>query len=1077
MKALVRFSLKQVVFFNLVFAVLMAVGAWALLALPVERYPEVNFGKVVITTIYPGASPQDMEALVTDKIEDALEDLEDVEFIRSKSYAQRSSIMVKFVDDSDYEALYDELRFKVLNIADELPDGADPPTFNMLQVSDWLPVVSVNIAGPRSNRSLTLMAEQMKIPLRRIPGVKEVKLQGEYEREFHVLLDPARMTALGVTFDQAAEALQSANTSIPAGDFTNGSGEFLVRVDERFRTRAEVMAVVVRSDADGSFVTVGDVADDARLSHRRPSVISSVDGRDCVTLQVLKSPQGNALDIAEQVRAVVDRFAPLLEREDVAIVLTQDSTSYIKESMRTLGSNMLLGMVLVAAIIWYFMGLRNAGLTTIGIPFSFLVTMVFMHLTGNSLNEVTLFSFVLMSGIIVDDAIVVVENIYRHVQKGKPMREAVIDGTAQVMLPVVAATSTTVAAFLPMLMMSGSTGEFFALIPKAVAFSIAASLIECLFILPIHYMHWGPRPDAQAREDDGGDAPREADNLLMRWLRRGVEPLIRLTLRFRVLSLVTVLTAFVLAMAVFVLSFTGKAQLIRIKFFPDDYKLYYAILEGPSTATIEQTSRRLKDMSAFIAADGPHVARSAAGFAGYYLNEDYEPVFGGNLGHVLVTLPDKDMQDFPDNPDNDPVRHLEVMRARLAERFAGQGWDLKVRAEKDGPPAGKDVNVRVLGPNHASVHALARAVMDFLDRDPAMAGNLEQLDDDLGRPSRVYRMAVREDRAAEFGIGAGRAAGLAAAVLDGRYIGKFRLSDEEVDLKLKVDPAALHSPGDALRIPVAEHYSGPVRLGDVVTPTAYTEPDMLNRYQGQRAVTVTANIAPGASVTGPAVVRLVSGFYEAHKAEYPGAAIAFGGEHEDTRRSYTSLGYAFGVAVLVMYLILATQFGSYLQPLIILSAVVFSLIGVIVGKVVTQSLFTVNSFIAVVGVTGVVVNDSLVLIDFINRKYRAGLPRREAIAEGIRIRLRPIVLTTLTTTLGLLPMALGIPSYSLVWGTMASTFVTGLCTATFLTLFIVPVEWDLLEGLAARIARLRGKDVDPDATHAAEDGHATEDAE
>jgi len=1075
MKAVVRFSLRQVVFFNLVFTVLIAVGAWALLALPVERYPEVNFGKVFITTIYPGASPQDMEALVTDKIEDALEDMEDMEFIRSMSYAQRSSIMVKFVDDSDYDTLYEELRLKVLNIADELPDGADPPSFNMIQVSDWLPVVSVNIAGPRSNRSLTLMAEELKIPLRRIPGVKEVNLQGEYEREFHILLNPDRLAALGVTFDQVAQALEAANVSIPAGDFENGTGEFLVRVDERFRTRAEVMAVVVRSDADGSFVTVADVADDALLSHRQPSVISSVNGRDCVTLQVLKSPEGNALDIAEDVRAVVDRFAPVFEREDVRIVLTQDSTSYIKESIGTLGSNMLLGMVLVAGIIWYFMGLRNAGLTTIGIPFAFLVTMIFMHLTGNSLNEVTLFSFVLMSGIIVDDAIVVVENIYRHVQKGKPMARAVVDGTSQVMLPVVAATSTTVAAFLPMLMMTGSTGEFFALIPKAVAFSIAASLIECLFILPIHYMDWGPKP--LVREDNDGETPVEADNLLMRWLRAGVEPLIRLTLRFRVLSLLAVFTAFVLAMAVFVLSFTGKAQLIRIKFFPDDYKLYYAILEGPNTTSIEDMNERLKDMSDFIMADGPQVARSAAGFAGYYLNEDYEAVFGNNLGHVLVTLPDKDAQTFPDNPDNDPVRHLEVMRKRLAERYAGDGWNLKVRAEKDGPPTGKDVNVRVLGPNHESVHALSKALLDFMTSHPALAGNLLQLDDDLGRPSRVFRMAVREDRAAEFGIGAGRAAALAAAVLDGRYVGKFRTDDEEVDLKLKVNPAALHSPGDALRIPVAEHYSGPVRLGDVVAPTTYTEQDTLNRYQGQRAVTVTANIAPGASVAGPTVVRLVNEFYDARKADYPGATIAFGGEHEDTRRSYTSLMYAFGVAVLVMYLILATQFGSYIQPLIILSAVVFSLIGVIMGKLITQSLFTINSFIAVVGVTGVVVNDSLVLIDFINRKYRAGLPRRQAIAEGIRIRLRPIVLTTLTTSLGLLPMAIGIPSYSLVWGTMASTFVTGLATATFLTLFIVPVQWDLLEGLKCRIARLCGKDVDPDAERDAGGEHAREDAE
>jgi len=241
-----------------------------------------------------------------------------------------------------------------------------------------------------------------------------------------------------------------------------------------------------------------------------------------------------------------------------------------------------------------------------------------------------------------------------------------------------------------------------------------------------------------------------------------------------------------------------------------------------------------------------------------------------------------------------------------------------------------------------------------------------------------------------------------------------------------------------------------VRLGDLTRTESYTEPNKLDRYQNSRALTLTANIKPAAPTSTPAVVNKIRSYYQTIEDKYPGAEINFSGEFESTRRSYISLAYAFSVALLTIYVILATQFRSYLQPLIILSAVVFSLIGVVLGKFVTQGLFTVNSFIAVVGVTGVVVNDSLVLIDFINKRYRAGLSRREAIDEGIRVRLRPILLTTLTTTLGLLPMAIGIPSYSVVWGSMASTFVTGLCTATFLTLFIVPIEWDLLMGLKLR---------------------------
>jgi HAE1 family hydrophobic/amphiphilic exporter-1 len=1047
MRPVVRFTLAQTVLFNLVFVALIVAGAFSVMRVPVERYPQVNFGKVIVSCFWPGASAQDMEALVTRKIEDALQDLEQVEFIQSSSSQQFSVLVVKFNDDTDYQALYDELRFRVLSMIDELPDDADPPGFTLVRTSEWLPVVAVNLVGPSGNRALALMAEELKVPLADIPGVQEVEIEGEYQREFHVLLDPARMAALGVGFDQVARALEAANVSLPAGDYTDESGEFMVRVDERFRTRDQVAATVVRRDKDGSMLTVADLMSDARLDYRDPRVISSVNGQDAVTLKVKKTPEGNALDIMAGVQAVLADLRPALEREGVAAVATQDSTTHIADAMSTLGWNMVLGIILVCAIIWHFMGARGAALTAVGIPFAFLTTMILMYLTGNSLNEITLFSFVLVSGIIVDDAIVVVENIYRHVQQGRPLDEAIVDGTSEVMIPVVSATATTVAAFLPMLIMTGSTGEFFALIPKAVSFALAASLFECIFILPLHYKDWGPRPRPGAAAD--------ADTALLRALRRATVRLMRVTMRWRAASLGVVLAAFVAAMAVFGLSVSGTVPLIPIQFFPDDYSLYYAFIEGPGTTSIEATSARVRAMSAAIMDEGPGMARSAAGYAGFTVTEDYEQVYGANLGTVMVTLPGKEDRAF-----QDPMTHLERMRDMLVRRFGQDGFTVTVRPEKDGPPSGKDVTVRVVGTNEASIAALAQVVTDAL-RGPRLGPHLDQLDDDQGRNARVYRLAVDRARASEHGVDADQAARMAASVLDGRYTGKFRLHDEEVDLKLRLDPDALKRPEDALSVPVLEHPSGPVRLGDIVRPVAVSEPRELKRHKLQRARTITANIRPGAPLSAAGVARHIADIHEARRTEFPGAALDFGGEFEDTRRSYTSLTYAFAIAVLLIYLILATQFRSYAQPLIVLSAVVFALTGVIFGKLLTQSLFTVNSFIAVVGVTGVVVNDSLVLIDFINRAYRRGLSRRQAVEEGIRVRLRPILLTTLTTTLGLLPMALGIPSYSLVWGTMASTFVTGLATATFLTLFIVPVEWDLLTQFQEWRARREGNPPAP----------------
>ncbi|MGD8561349.1 MAG: efflux RND transporter permease subunit, partial [Desulfarculaceae bacterium] len=424
MRSIVRFVLSHTVLVNLGFFFLMAVGVYAAFFSSVERYPNVNMAQVHITTVYPGASPAEVEALVTREIEDALDDMESVEFIRSTSYRDRSSVLVKLIDDSDYQRGYDEIRFRVLNILDELPPEVDPPLFNFIDVNDWQPVVTVNLVGERSNRALSLMAKELKISLLRIPGVKEVLLRGELEREFHVALDPLRLRRFGVTFAQVSEALKQANLAVPAGGLTAPGGEFLIRADERFRSRQQVMQTIVRTDQDGSHLRVSDLAGWAGLSYRDAFLYSSVNGNDCVRLDVIKTKQGNALTILEEVRALITDNRSLMQREGVEIVLTRDSTVRIKEAMRTLGMNLLVGVALVVLLIWYFMGFRNAAITTVGIPFSFLFTMVLMYVTGHSLNEITLFSFVLVSGIIVDDAIVVVENIYRHRQQGEHLVQA-----------------------------------------------------------------------------------------------------------------------------------------------------------------------------------------------------------------------------------------------------------------------------------------------------------------------------------------------------------------------------------------------------------------------------------------------------------------------------------------------------------------------------------------------------------------------------------------------------------------------------------------------------------------------------
>ncbi|MGR8931542.1 MAG: efflux RND transporter permease subunit [Gammaproteobacteria bacterium] len=1032
MQAIVRFSLAQKVFYNLVFVLLTVSGFFAMSLLPAERYPNVNFGEVTISTFYPGASPTEVESLVTRKLEEQLEKVENIEWIAATSYPERSYIRLKFVDDSDYAKLYSEVRFKIQNIQRELPDEIDPPEIDNATVDDYLPVIAINLGGEHGNRALALMADQVKTRLKKIPEVKEVKISGEYIREFHIYLDVDKLRYFGLSFNEVITALQDANLSMPAGNFKDRNSNYLIKVDEKFHSREQVVSTVIRRDGDGSFIRLQDLISKADLDYRDPMVISTVNGVPTISLQIIKTQTGNAINIKQAAIDVLEEFEPIFERESVKVTLTQDSTNKIKDGLNTLSMNMLAGMLLVFAIIWYFMGMRNAGLIAVGIPFSFMMTMLLMYLSDRSLNEISLFAFVLVSGIIVDDAIVVCENIFRHIQQGATLDAAIIDGTAEVGLPVISSTLTTISAFLPMLIMSGATGEFFAEIPIAVSFALLASLFECLLILPIHYLDFGPSL-AQAEPE------METDNAVLLPIRRFTNWALAFTLKFRVSTLLSIFLLLLTSIGIMTVSASGRLPLINIKFFPDDYTLYYVDVKGPGDMPIERIDEIVREIANFIMADGPGYAESASGFAGFYPDEDYQPVFGNHFGTVMVTLPVKHRQAF-----DDALTQLETMRERVKARFEKQGVTLSVHAQKDGPPTGKDINVRIVGNQFDSIKGLADEIRRHLETAPALAPYLTELEDSQGAPRPALRLAIDHERVKEYDLDSAQVTRLAGSVLDGRYIGKFRMEDEDIDLKVLISKDFINDPRRVLSVPVVEHASGPVRLGDVASLSSYSQLGELHRYQSQRAISIKANIKPGAPISTPVVIASISEFYQQISNRFPGAGLIFGGEHEDTQRSYTSLAYAFVIGLMAMYLILASQFQSYTQPIIILSAIAFALIGVIFGKLATQSLFTVNSFIAVIGVAGVVVNDSLILVDFMNNLYRSGLQRRAAIDKAISVRLRPIVLTTLTTTLGLLPMAMGFPEKSLVWGTMASTFVSGLATATLLTLIVVPVFWDMI---------------------------------
>ncbi len=1075
MRRVVEFSIKQTVFLNVVFVILVVAGVYSLFSTPVENVPTVDMGQVFINTTYYGAPAKDVEQLVTVKIEDAIDGLENVEYVQSTSYRNFSTINVKFIDDIDYKDKYDELRFRVLNMKDELPAEVEDPIFTYIDTHKWIPVIQVNIAGDIPQRSLKWLAEELKDRLIAIPDVRNVELVGEFTPEFHVSINPEKLRQYGITFSQVSSAIASANTKIPTGSFKKGKTEYMLDAGSRLDTQQEVLDVVVRRDGDGNFIRVSDLVTTAKMHHREPGMIRSVNGEDNLQLKVIKEEKGNSIDIAKHVRAVSREFEKMHDNENIRIVFSNDSTFEINDSVKTLGGNLVIGMIFVLIVLYFTLGFTNAMLTAIGIPFAFLCFVIIMKLSGVSINTISLFSFVLVTGIMVDDAVIIMENIFRHLQIGKPIREAVIDGTAEVMLPVISSAITTMLAFLPMLIMTGSTGDFFAVIPKTVTFALIASLIEALFILPIHILDWGPKTvkavGSGGHNDDEAFMHLEKGIFSFFWkIYKGI---VTFLLNHKILTFFGIGSLFLVSMIILFLSATGIMPLIKVKFFPGNYFRYHVAVEMPVGTPVDESDKLVRSISKHIMSFGKEQAHSTSATAGFYEDVDYSWHSSHRYGQIVVTLPEDKDRNFPENPKNDPMKHLDFIREKIEEhvknQYQAKGFIPKIRVfeEGDGPPTGKPVNIRVTSMTMESAIAATDIIKGYMKEYKEFA-DMVNLDDDRPVYQSVARYTPRQEAVFEYSLNSGEVTALVASALNGYKAGNFRTLDEEVDLFVRVarsdDPGnesrvGMSGPEDVLDIPVVEHSASPILLRDLVNLEYKEEASSRSRYKGRPTITITSDLKTDSKLSPARVQFLVNDYITKNPKEFFGISISYGGEFEATSRSYKSLLFAFFIAVLGIYMVLSSQFNDYFQPMIIISAVPFALIGVIMGLFLSRTTFTIGSFLAIVGLAGVAVNDSLLLIDFMNVRLRKGKPLRQSIIESCAARMRPVLITTVTTMLGLLPMAIGIPRKSIAWSPMATAFVAGLSSATILALLIIPVEYEFFEQVKAWF---RGKKIRPE---------------
>jgi multidrug efflux pump len=1025
---------RQVTVLALLFLIVIA-GLYCYLTLPRESFPDITIPYVFVTTTYEGVAPEDMEKLITIPIERKLKGLSDVEEIRSTSAEGISTVAVKFLPSIDIDDALQKVRDKVDQAKQDLPpDLPDDPVIQEVNFSD-LPVIRVVLSGPFSLRRLQNLAEDFEDRIESIPGVLDARLTGGLEREIHVEFDLDRVGAYNVPFSSLVDAVSKSNVNMPGGSMDIGEGKYLVRVPEDFKHPSEIFSIVafVR---DGKQVYLRDVAF-IRDAFKDPLTRSRLNGEKSVTLAVQKRSGENILRVTDEVKKVVEEMRPLMPPA-LRIDLTSDMSNDVRLMVSDLENNILSGLALVLVVIFVFIGGQSAVFVALAIPYSMFITFTLLTGFGETLNMVVLFSLILALGMLVDNGIVIVENIYRHMQQGKSRKEAAEIGTNQVAWPVITSTLTTLGAFVPMLFWPGIMGEFMGYLPETLIMALTASLFVALVINPVLSSRY-QRVKPLVR--DGKNPGKET------LIKRFYQVLLVWALRHR---LIVVLLAFAMLIgAVGSFARFGKGT----EFFPEtEPRRAYVHIKAPEGTNLDASDTLVSQVEKIVSQyeDILYVVSNIGSVGGDPFSQ------GGTGTHInRVAL---DFKDFHDRsrPSSAIIREI---RAKVLS--AVRGAEVQVEKEEEGPPTGPAVNIEITGSDILILGEMAAKVRNRIRDIPGLV----DLKDNFvkGKPEILVR--IDKEKAALLNLDAYTIAYTVKAAINGVKVGVFREGKDEYDIIARLPEKDRHSVENLKRITVSGPLGEPVPLTSVATVSVESGVGAIMRLDQKRMVTISGDVVGRLAND---VIRDIDGRLKQDFNWPRGYSYKFTGEQREQEKAQAFLGKAFVAAIFLILIVLLTQFNSFTTPFIILTSVVLSLIGVFTGLLVTGTAFgVIMTGIGVISLAGVVVNNAIVLIDYYHRLADGGMASTDALVRAGTVRFRPVMLTAITTILGLIPMATGISfdfrkfawdiggESSQWWGPMAVAVIFGLGVATLLTLVVVPVLCSLESSLMTR--RLKNK--------------------
>ena len=1030
-------------------AVLVVVGLRAYLTVPRESAPDVEVPVVIVVTPYPGAAPADVESQITRPLERELQGLDGLKVLTSRSEEGASVVTAEFVSGTSIDTALQKVRDRVDRAEVDFPTEAEDPLLQEINFSD-IPVVQVHLAGPVGPVILKRLAEDLQDRVEGLPGVLKATLVGGLEREVRVEVDPELLRLYSLSLNDVIDAVSVENVSIPGGELDLGETSFAVRVPGEVDDPRQIGDFVIRADG-GAPVFVRDVAQ-VRFGFEDRTSFARIDGQESVALAVQKRVGANIIEVADRTKALVEE-EQVAWPEGVTATVLGDLSRDIRRMVKDLENNILSGLVLVVLVLMFVLGFRNALFVGLAIPFSMLLTFTVVQLSGTTLNMVVLFSLVLAVGMLVDNAVVVIENIYRHMQEGKAPVMAAREATSEVAGAITVSTFTSVGAFLPLLFWPGIIGDFMVYLPGTVSVVLLASLVVAFTINPTicsRFMRVRQedrvKPATVARLERRQERLASlADRMADRYRR-----LLEWSLDHRWRTLALSAGALVLALALFAGPFnTG------IEFFPEtEPPQIFVNVELPPGTRLERTDAVVREIEARLA-DTPDLRVLAAAVGAGSQSNDFEADSGG-ASRARLTLDLLVRQKRSQSSD----LTLQQVRDKLRDL---PGVRIDVDRPTDGPPVGDPLVIEIRGDDFARLGEIAGTLRPALEGIPGLVS----LDDDfdLDRPEVLVR--VDRTEAARLGLSTRDIATTVRTAINGTEASTYRYGEDDADITVRLQEEARTSLEQLARLTVVNDDGTQIPLSAVATLERSTALTAIRHKDQQRMVTISGK------VTSPELAEPVRQEarqrIEALGFELPaGYQMAFAGQSEDEEETKLFLEGAFGYALLLVLILMVAKFDSLAIPLIILTSVVMSMVGVLLGLMITGLPFgIIMTGLGVISLAGIVVNNAIVLLDYGEKLWKQGLPRRQLVVDtGLR-RLRPVLLTALTTILGLIPLSTGVEfdfrelalstggESSQWWKGMGVAVIFGLTFATFLTLVVVPVLYDLLLQVREKRAEAR----------------------